>query len=66
MDTHKQAKIDPGDTVLLSSRVIPGNEKSIFRVIDHLYRRDAEVIYDDIGWLMGSPADHEGVGWDCC
>jgi ribonuclease J len=33
--------------VILSSRVIPGNEKSIFRVIDHLYRRDANVIYDD-------------------
>src|SRR5580692_8135851 len=44
---HKFAKIDAGDTVLLSSRVIPGNEKSIYRVIDHLERRDAEVIYDD-------------------
>ena len=31
-----------------------------------LYKPAAEVIYDDIGWLMGSPADHEGVGWDCC
>src|SRR6201995_4741107 len=47
VDNHKFAKIDPGDTVLLSSRVIPGNEKSIYRVIDHLERRDAEVIYDD-------------------
>jgi ribonuclease J len=47
VDNHKHARILPGDTVLLSSRVIPGNEKSIFRVIDHLYRRDAEVIYDD-------------------
>jgi ribonuclease J len=47
VNTHKQAHIDAGDTVLLSSRIIPGNEKSIFRVIDHLYRRDANVIYDD-------------------
>jgi ribonuclease J len=31
----------------MSSRVIPGNEKSIYRVIDHLERRDANVIYDD-------------------
>src|SRR5579871_3784259 len=47
VDNHKHAKIEPGDTVILSSRVIPGNEKSIFRVIDHLCRRDADVIYDD-------------------
>ncbi len=47
VNTHKQAHIEAGDTVVLSSRVIPGNEKSIFRVIDHLYRRDAHVIYDD-------------------
>lgn len=47
VDNHKHAKILPGDTVLLSSRVIPGNEKSIFRVIDHLHRREANVIYDD-------------------
>jgi ribonuclease J len=47
VDNHKQAKIDPGDTVVLSSRVIPGNEKAIYRVIDHLSRREANVIYDD-------------------
>ncbi|HVJ08151.1 MAG TPA: ribonuclease J [Acidisarcina sp.] len=47
VDNHKYAHIEKGDTVVLSSRVIPGNEKSIFRVIDHLYRRDAQVIYDD-------------------
>ncbi len=47
VDNHKHARIAPGDTVVLSSRVIPGNEKSIFRVIDHLCRRDADVIYDD-------------------
>lgn len=47
VDNHKHARIEKGDTVLLSSRIIPGNEKGIFRVIDHLYRRDANVIYDD-------------------
>ncbi|MGC9158850.1 MAG: ribonuclease J [Terracidiphilus sp.] len=47
VDNHKQVSIDAGDTVVLSSRVIPGNEKSIFRVIDHLYRRDANVLYDN-------------------
>ncbi len=47
VNTHKFAKIDSGDTVVLSSRIIPGNEKAIGRVIDHLERRDAKVIYDD-------------------
>jgi ribonuclease J len=47
VDNHRFAKIEPGDTVLLSSRVIPGNEKAIYRVIDHLERRDARVIHDD-------------------
>ena len=47
VDNHKHARIEAGDTVILSSRIIPGNEKSIFRVIDHLYRRDANVVYDD-------------------
>ncbi len=47
VDNHKHAKIEPGDTVVLSSRIIPGNEKAIFRMIDHLYRRDAHVIYED-------------------
>ncbi len=47
VDNHRHAHIDAGDTVVLSSRIIPGNEKGIFRVIDHLYRRDANVICDD-------------------
>ena len=47
VDNHRFAKIEPGDTVLLSSRVIPGNEKAIYRVIDHLERRDARVLHDD-------------------
>ncbi len=47
VDNHKHARIQKGDTVVLSSRIIPGNEKAIYRVIDHMFRRDAHVIYDD-------------------
>ncbi|HZQ93060.1 MAG TPA: ribonuclease J [Terriglobales bacterium] len=47
VDNHKHAKIETGDTVVLSSRIIPGNEKAIYRVIDHLFRRQAHVIYED-------------------
>src|ERR1700736_5818295 len=47
VDNHKHARIERGDPVVLSSRIIPGNEKGIYRVIDHLCRREANVIYDD-------------------
>src|SRR5690242_12376081 len=47
VDNHKHAKIENGDTVVLSSRIIPGNEKAIYRMIDHLFRRNAHVIYED-------------------
>src|SRR6201993_3654890 len=47
VDNHKHAKIEKGDTVVLSSRIIPGNEKGIYRMVDHLFRREAHVIYDD-------------------
>src|SRR5579884_2156627 len=47
VDNHKHARIERGDTVVLSSRIIPGNEKSIYRMIDHLFRREADVIYED-------------------
>ena len=47
VDNHKHARIEPEDTVVLSSRIIPGNEKAIYRVIDHLFRRNAHVIYED-------------------
>lgn len=50
VDNHKHAKIDHGDTVVLSSRIIPGNEKAIYRVVDHLFRREANVVYDDGSW----------------
>jgi ribonuclease J len=45
---HPHVKIRPGDTVILSSRVIPGNERTIARLLDHLCRRGADVYYEAI------------------
>src|ERR1043166_5090642 len=47
LDDHKDFKIDEGDTVVLSSRQIPGNERAIGRMMDHFYRRRAEIYYAD-------------------
>ncbi|HXN06596.1 MAG TPA: ribonuclease J [Nitrospiria bacterium] len=46
VDEHKQVKIRPGDLVLLSSRAIPGNERPISRIINHLFKRGARVVYE--------------------
>ncbi len=43
---HKQIELEPGDTVILSSKFIPGNEKAISDLINNLYRRGAEVYYE--------------------
>ena len=43
---HKQIELNPGDTVILSSKFIPGNEKAISDLINNLYRRGAEVYYE--------------------
>jgi ribonuclease J len=44
IDDHRHVKLEPGDTVVLSARAIPGNEKAIGRVINHVTRRGAEIV----------------------
>ena len=46
--THRQIKIKKGDTVVLSSKFIPGNERAIAKIINNLYRKGADVIYEKI------------------
>jgi ribonuclease J len=44
---HKYVRIERGDLVVISARVIPGNERTVGRVVNALYRLGAEVLYDD-------------------
>src|SRR6266702_5483449 len=44
---HKAVQVQPGDLVIISARVIPGNERTIGRVVNALYRLGAEVLYED-------------------
>src|SRR5712691_1464775 len=48
IDDHRHVKLQADDTVVLSARSIPGNEKAIGRVINHLARRGAEIIHEGI------------------
>src|SRR5262249_56193654 len=48
IDDHRFVHVGDGDTVVISARSIPGNEKAIGRVINHLARRGADVVYEGI------------------
>jgi ribonuclease J len=48
IDDHRHVKLSPDDTVVLSARSIPGNEKAIGRVMNHIARRGANLIYEGI------------------
>lgn len=58
---HKQIEVAPGDTVIFSARVIPGNEKSIARTINQLLKRGAEVITEEDApvHVSGHPCQEE-------
>jgi len=48
---HKYVQAGPGDVVIFSSRMIPGNERVIGRVINALLRRSAEVLWEDVAFV---------------
>jgi ribonuclease J len=47
LDEHKDFKVEAGDTLILSARQIPGNERAVGRMMDHFYRRQAVIYYPD-------------------
>jgi len=49
VDNHRLISLDERDTVILSARIIPGNEKAIFRMLDHMFRKRALIYYDNNG-----------------
>ncbi len=52
VDNHRHVSVEENDTVILSARIIPGNEKPIFRMLDHMFRRRALVYYDNSGGMI--------------
>ncbi|MBM3751227.1 MAG: ribonuclease J [Acidimicrobiia bacterium] len=48
IDDHRYVKVNDDDTVVFSARAIPGNEKAIGRVMNHLARRGADIVTDDM------------------
>jgi len=62
--THKYIKLTRADTVLLSSSIIPGNERSITKLKDNLYRRDAHIItYLDADVHASGHGSREELSW---
>lgn len=61
---HRQVEIMAGDTVIISAHPIPGNERSVGRTINQLYKLGAEVIYEDSrGIHVSGHASQEELKW---
>jgi ribonuclease J len=58
VDNHKHLSIETGDVVALSARIIPGNEKGIYRMMNHIARRGADIVYG----TMNPPIHVSGHG----
>ncbi len=58
VDNHKHLSIETGDIVALSARIIPGNEKAIYRMMNHIARRGADLVYG----TMNPPIHVSGHG----
>lgn len=58
VDNHKHLSIRPNDMVVMSARMIPGNEKGIYRLINHIARRGADLVYGS----MNPPVHVSGHG----
>jgi len=58
---HRQVEIMPGDTIIISASPIPGNEKLVGRVIDHLFKHGAHVVYESVSGVhvSGHPSQEE-------
>jgi ribonuclease J len=52
VDNHRLVSVEENDTVILSARIIPGNDRAIFRMLDHMFRRRALVYYDNNAGLI--------------
>jgi ribonuclease J len=60
VDSHKDASVIKGDTVVISARQIPGNERAISRMMNHLFKKDARVIDSSIARIHVSGHGREG------
>jgi len=63
-DEHAKMQIEYGDTVIISARIIPGHEKSVGRMIDHFFRRGADVVYEGLANVhVSGHGSREDLKW---